>query len=88
MAAVSMLLYVALKLTRANPGAHHAFNNSDEINVNNGNAWGNWFRTAFYQVLWDPSDASKQSQLRLNVHHGVLSRLRHRRLLRPAFCCL
>jgi len=36
----------------------NAFNNSDEVTVNNGNPWGNWFGTAYYQVLWDASDAS------------------------------
>lgn len=36
----------------------HAFDNADEVTVNNGNPWGNWFGTAFYQVLWDASDAA------------------------------
>src|SRR5882672_3417511 len=58
MAAVSMLLFVALNSRAQTQVLINAFNNSDEINVNNGNAWGNWFGTAFYQVLWDPSDAS------------------------------
>jgi hypothetical protein len=36
----------------------HAFDNSDEVTVNNGQPWQNWFGTAYYQVLWDASDAS------------------------------
>jgi len=36
----------------------NAFDNSDEVTINNGNPWGNWFGQAFYQVLWDASDAS------------------------------
>jgi hypothetical protein len=44
----------------------HAFDNSDEVTVNNGNPWGNWFGEAFYQVLWDASDANS------NVNSGSL----------------
>jgi hypothetical protein len=39
----------------------NAFNTADEVadTANGGaNAWQNWFGTAFYQVLWDSSDAS------------------------------
>ena len=36
----------------------NAFNDANEVTVNNGNPWGNWFGTAYYQVLWDASDAS------------------------------
>jgi hypothetical protein len=42
----------------------NAFDNSDEVTSNNGQAWQNWFGTAFYQVLWDSSDASN------NVNSG------------------
>ncbi len=44
----------------------NAFHNSDEVTVNNGNPWANWFGAAFYQVLWDASDASN------NVASGSL----------------
>lgn len=44
----------------------HAFENAAEVTVNNGTPWGNWFGTAFYQVLWDASDASN------NVNSGSL----------------
>jgi hypothetical protein len=44
----------------------NAFNNSNEVTVNNGNPWGNWFGTAYYQVLWDSSDASN------NVNSGSM----------------
>jgi hypothetical protein len=44
----------------------HAFDNSDEVTVNNGQPWQNWFGTAFYQVLWDASDASN------NVNSGSI----------------
>jgi hypothetical protein len=34
------------------------FDTADEVTNNNGQPWQNWFGTAFYQVLWSPSDAS------------------------------
>jgi hypothetical protein len=36
----------------------NAFNTANEVTNNNGQVWQNWFGTAFYQVLWDSSDAS------------------------------
>lgn len=44
----------------------NAFNTSDEVTVNNGQPWINWYGTAFYQVLWDSSDASN------NVNSGSI----------------
>src|SRR5204862_7457848 len=44
----------------------NAFDTSTEVTYNNGQAWQNWFGTAFYQVLWDASDASN------NVNSGSI----------------
>jgi hypothetical protein len=44
----------------------NAFDSSTEVTANNGQPWINWFGTAFYQVLWDPSDASN------NVNSGSI----------------
>jgi hypothetical protein len=35
----------------------NAFNTADEVTDNNGNPWGNWFGTAYYQVVWSTNDA-------------------------------
>jgi hypothetical protein len=62
-ALVPLLLVAALPLVVVPAQAQtvvllHAFDNADEVTVNNGTPWGNWFGTAFYQVLWDASDAA------------------------------
>lgn len=36
----------------------HGFDDALEVTDNNGQPWINWFGTAYYQVLWDASDAS------------------------------
>ncbi len=58
MAAVPVLLLTALNSRAQTQVLINAFDNADEVNVNNGNPWANWFGTAFNNVLWDPSDAS------------------------------
>jgi hypothetical protein len=56
-----LLAASALQLASLNSYASqvliNAFNNADEVNNNNGNPWGNWFGTAYYQVLWSTNDA-------------------------------
>lgn len=42
----------------ANQVTVNAFNDSTEVTANNGQPWQNWFGTAFYQLLWDSSDAT------------------------------
>lgn len=44
----------------------NAFDNAAEVTDNNGNPWGNWFGTAYYQAVWDASDASN------NVNSGSM----------------
>lgn len=44
----------------------HAFNDAAEVTANNGQPWINWYGQAFYQVLWDSSDASN------NVNSGSI----------------
>jgi hypothetical protein len=56
-----LLAFSALQLASLNSYASqvliNAFNTADEVNNNNGNPWGNWFGTAYYQVLWSTNDA-------------------------------
>lgn len=71
-ASLCVVTFVAVQLTSFNAAKAqtqiliNAFDNADEVTVNNGNPWANWFGTAYNQVLWDPSDASN------NVNSGSL----------------
>jgi hypothetical protein len=60
--AAAAALPLVLSISQAQvPVLVNAFNTADEVSdtANGGaNAWGNWFGLAYYQVLWDASDAS------------------------------
>lgn len=53
---VPVLLLVVMS-SQASQVLINAFNNANEVTDNNGNPWGNWFGTAYYQVLWSTNDA-------------------------------
>lgn len=51
----------------------NAFDNDTEVTQNNGQPWQNWYGTAFYQVLWDSSDASNNASsgsLKIEAYFG------------------
>lgn len=73
-----LLAVCALQLATWNVPAQskvliNAFNDANEVGVNNGNPWANWFGQAFYQVLWSSSDASNNAasgSMRIEAYYG------------------
>jgi len=60
-------LFASMTLSRSQTKVLiNAFNTSAEVTPNNGNPWGNWFGSAYYQAVWDSADASN------NVNSGSM----------------